>query len=116
MNRFLSAALCVLFVSSVCSTAATAAKKAPDLTKGQTVYEGGCVACHKAGLMGAPKLGDKAAWAPRIAQGNKVLVNNAINGFQGKVGKMLPKGGNASLTNDDVENAVAYMAKQGGSK
>ncbi|MEI6639234.1 MAG: cytochrome c5 family protein [Chlorobium sp.] len=112
MNRFLSAALCALFVSSVCATAATAATAAPDAAKGQAVYDASCVACHKAGLMGAPKLGEKAAWAPRIAQGNKVLVNNAVNGFKGKVGAMLPKGGNAKLTNAEVENAVAYMVKQ----
>jgi cytochrome c5 len=109
MSRFLSAALCALFVCSVCSTEASAA--APDAAKGQAVYDGTCATCHKTGLMGAPKLGDKAAWAPRIKKGNQVLVDNATKGFKGAVGVMPPKGGKATLSDGDIANAVAYMIK-----
>ncbi|MHB8534345.1 MAG: c-type cytochrome [Sulfuricaulis sp.] len=77
--------------------------------KGKTVYEGTCVACHGGGIAGAPKFGDKAAWAPRIALGIKTLHQQAIKGFQGKTGMMPPKGGNMSLSDADVMAAVDYM-------
>ena len=77
--------------------------------KGKTVYESTCIACHGAGVAGAPKFGDKAAWAPRIAQGMETLHNHAIHGFQGKSGMMPPKGGNMSLPDADVKAAVDYM-------
>jgi len=77
--------------------------------KGKTIYESTCVACHGAGVAGAPKFGDKAAWAPRIAQGMDTLHNHAIHGFQGKTGMMPPKGGNMSLSDADVKAAVDYM-------
>ncbi len=109
MSRFLSAALCALFVCSVCSTEASAT--APDAAKGQAVYDASCATCHKTGLMGAPKLGDKAAWAPRIKKGNKVLVDNATNGFKGAVGMMPAKGGKATLSDAEIANAVAFMIK-----
>jgi len=64
--------------------------------------------CHAAGVAGAPKLGDKAAWSARIAQGTSVLYVHAINGFQGKVGVMPPKGGSPA-SDADVKAAVDYM-------
>jgi cytochrome c5 len=76
---------------------------------GKKVYESACVACHGAGIAGAPKLGDKAAWADRIKQGQNVLYDHAIKGFQGKVGMMPPKGGSAA-SDDEVKAAVDYMA------
>jgi cytochrome c5 len=76
---------------------------------GKSVYDGLCMACHAAGVAGAPKLGDKAAWEPRIAQGNDLLYQHAIAGFTGKTGMMPPKGGNAALSDDDVKAAVDYM-------
>ncbi len=79
---------------------------------GKQVYEGLCVACHAAGVAGAPKFGDKAAWAPRIAQGMDTLYMHSINGFQGKTGVMPPKGGNPSLSDAEVKAAVDYMVKQ----
>jgi cytochrome c5 len=82
----------------------------PKLAAGKTVYDANCAACHEAGMMGAPKPGDKAAWAPRIAQGIAVMTKNSIAGFTGKVGMMPAKGGNASLTDEEVTNAVAFMA------
>lgn len=72
---------------------------------GKSVYNTVCAGCHGAGVLGAPKLGDKAAWAPRIAQGIATLNNHAINGIRA----MPPRGGAASLTDDEVKSAVEYM-------
>lgn len=65
--------------------------------------------CHGAGIAGAPKFGDKAAWAPRLAEGAATLYQHAIAGFQGKAGVMPPKGG-SSAPDADVKAAVDYMA------
>jgi cytochrome c5 len=75
---------------------------------GKALYSSACVACHGAGIAGAPKFGDKAVWAPRVAQGNNVLYDHAIKGFQGKNGVMPPKGG-SSAPDADVKSAVDYM-------
>lgn len=83
-----------------------------DTAKGKSVYEASCSACHAAGVAGAPKLGDKAAWEERIAQGIAVLEEHAIKGFQGKTGFMPPKGGAMHLSDADVKAAVAYMVGQ----
>lgn len=79
---------------------------------GKGTYNKACVACHGAGVAGAPKIGDKAAWAARIAQGNETLYTHAIKGFQGKKGFMPAKGGNASLADADVKAAVDHMVTQ----
>jgi cytochrome c5 len=76
---------------------------------GKTLYNQACAACHGAGIAGAPRFGDKAAWAPRLAQGDAVLYQHAIGGFQGKAGMMPPKGG-SSAPDADVKAAVDYMA------
>ena len=78
--------------------------------KGKKIYDVSCMACHAAGVAGAPKLGDKTNWGPRIAQGADTLHTHAIKGFQGKAGMMPPKGGNMSLKDEDVKAAVDYMA------
>jgi len=75
---------------------------------GKTLYEAACVACHGAGIAGAPKFGDKGAWAARIAQGNATLYEHAIKGFQGKAGMMPPKGG-STAPDADVKAAVDFM-------
>ena len=75
---------------------------------GKAVYDSSCVACHGAGVAGAPKLGDKAAWAPRLAQGIDALRQAAIKGKNA----MPPKGGNAALSDADVSAAVDFMAAQ----
>lgn len=74
---------------------------------GHVVYEKVCSACHAAGVAGAPKYGDKAAWAPRAKQGLATLVDHAVNGYKA----MPPKGGDASLTKQEVQNDVEYMLK-----
>ena len=81
---------------------------------GQQVFAQVCRTCHETGLAGAPKAGDKAAWAPRIAEGENTLVQHAIAGYQGKTGVMPPKGGNPDLTDDEVHRAVVYLADQAG--
>jgi cytochrome c5 len=81
---------------------------------GDAVYGQVCKTCHDAGLAGAPKIGDKNAWGPRIGQGQPSVIQHAINGFQGKTGVMPPKGGNADLTDTEVGRAVVYMVNQAG--
>lgn len=82
---------------------------AADLEKGKAVYGAACFVCHGTGAAGAPKLGDKALWAPRIAQGTDALNMNALRGK----GAMPPKGGRMDLSDADVTAAVAYMVSQG---
>lgn len=72
---------------------------------GATVFNTVCTACHTPGAAGAPKVGDKAAWGPRIAQGTETLYKNALNGK----GAMPPKGGSANLSDAEVKAAVDYM-------
>jgi cytochrome c5 len=72
---------------------------------GEEVVKAVCATCHQAGVAGAPKIGDKAAWAPRIKQGFDTLVQAAIKGK----GAMPPKGGTLSLSDADVKAAVDYM-------
>ncbi|MGJ9418482.1 c-type cytochrome [Massilia sp. CMS3.1] len=88
--------------------AAEAAPAVASADTGKALYNSACIACHGAGIAGAPKLADKANWAPRIQQGNPVLYEHAIKGFQGKAGVMPPKGG-ASAPDADVKAAVDFM-------
>ncbi|HTJ54432.1 MAG TPA: c-type cytochrome [Nitrosospira sp.] len=86
---------------------------APVATSGEgdkikTIYTSSCAACHGTGAAGAPKLGDKAAWAPRIKAGAESLYNSAIKGKNA----MPAKGGNASLSDSDVKAVVDYMVSQ----
>ena len=88
--------------------AAPAAAGKPDPAKGKLVYEANCVACHASGVAGAPKLGDKAAWDARVAQGYATLHSHALNGIRG----MPAKGGNPALTDDQIKAVVEYMVAQ----
>jgi cytochrome c5 len=76
---------------------------------GPQVYNAACLACHTAGVGGAPVIGDAAAWAPRIAQGADVLKQHAIEGFTGSTGFMPAKGGRMDLSDDEIAAAVDYM-------
>jgi cytochrome c551/c552 len=81
---------------------------------GEQVYQSLCKTCHEPGIAGAPKVGDKAAWALPIKRGYETLVQHAINGFQ-EAGKVMPpKGGNPDLTDVEVQRAVVYMANRSG--
>ena len=83
-----------------------------DLQEGEKVYREACATCHREGIAGAPKMGDKEAWQPRIAKGLPTLVKNSLDGYQGNQGVMPPKGGAKSLSNQQVASAVAYMVRQ----
>ena len=74
----------------------------------KSIYTASCAACHASGAAGAPKLGDKAAWAPRIKAGTEGLYDSALKGKNA----MPPKGGNASLSEADVKAVVDYMVSQ----
>jgi cytochrome c oxidase subunit 2 len=84
------------------------ASAAAEPADGKGVYDQICQACHAAGLAGAPRTGDKAAWAPRIARGEAVLMQNALKGIR----MMPPRGGNPGLSDQQVRAAVAYMVTQ----
>ena len=82
-------------------------------TDGKTIFDGVCTACHTVGVLGAPKLGSKEAWAPRIAEGINTLVEHAINGYHGPDGNtMPPKGNYPSLNDAQVKAAVSWMVDQ----
>lgn len=85
-----------------------AAAAGPDLAVGKSVYDNACFACHATGAAGAPKLGDKSLWAPRVAKGMDALYASSLNG----IGVMPPKGGRVDLSDADIKSAVAYMVEQ----
>ena len=79
---------------------------------GQQVYQASCVACHGTGIAGAPKVGDKGQWATRVAAGTEALYRNALVGTQSPAGVMPAKGGNPSLSDQEVKAAVDFMVAQ----
>jgi cytochrome c5 len=98
-------------IKPVASVEVAAADAGPHVDKsGEEVVKAVCSMCHAAGLMNAPKIGDKGQWAPRIAQGYDTLISHAINGIR----SMPARGGNATLTDGEIANAVANMANQAG--
>lgn len=92
-------------VAAPAAAPAATAAKGGDTGKGKAIFESTCVVCHGSGVAGAPKAGDKAAWAPRLKAGMDTLHADAIKGK----GAMPPKGGNPSLSDADVMAAVDYM-------
>lgn len=94
--------------SAPAAAPAPAETKAAAAVDGKAIYEKTCAVCHVAGVAGAPKTGDKAAWAPRIKQGMDALYASTIKGK----GAMPPKGGAAQLTDDQVKAAVEYLVGQ----
>ena len=94
------------------STTVIASIAADVSRQGQDVYKKACHACHGTGVAGAPKLGDKAAWSTRIAQGHDVLTQHVIKGYKGDTGYMPPKGGATYLSDEEVSAAVKYMTAE----
>jgi len=86
-----------------CGTAAAAVASGP--RSGEAVYNAACMACHATGAAGAPKTGDVAAWAPRIAQGEATLVKHAIDGIRA----MPPRGMCMDCSDDEIKASVKYM-------
>jgi cytochrome c5 len=80
---------------------------------GPALYDAVCRTCHATGLVGAPKFGDHAAWAPRIAKGKALLYEHAIKGFTGTTGAMPAKGGRTDLTDDLIKAGVDYLVSKG---
>ena len=114
--RGLVAMLLVASAVSACDGSAAPAPSQPGgladprLALGKQVWDGTCSGCHARGVAGAPVAGDVAAWMPRLARGRDVLYDHAINGFFGPgYTQMPPRGGNDSLSDDEVKAAVEYM-------
>ena len=97
--------------ASAAATTTTATATPVSADAGEKLFSSVCATCHTAGLMGAPKLGDKADWAPRIAQGKDTLYKHAIGGYQGKAGVMPAKGG-SQASDEEVKAAVDYMVSK----
>jgi cytochrome c5 len=97
-------------VAAAAPAAPAAAPAAAGGMSGEQVYNATCTVCHTAGVAGAPKVGDKAAWEPRMGQGLDALVNSSLKGK----GVMPPKGGNTSLSDAEVKSAVEFMLEKTG--
>lgn len=92
------------------AAAAPAAAALPagiDLALGEKIYNQACMACHRSGVAGAPKFGDKAAWAPYVATGMDTMIELAIKGK----GAMPPRGGLMNASDSDIASAVHYMVQ-----
>jgi cytochrome c5 len=85
---------------------------APAVASAKDTYNASCAMCHATGAAGAPKVGDKATWKPRIAQGIDTLVQHALKGFAGSSGVMPPKGGSMHLSDDQIAGIVEYMVSE----
>ncbi|MFN2308223.1 MAG: cytochrome c5 family protein [Gammaproteobacteria bacterium] len=91
--------------SAAAASTPAAAPTPAETSDGKRIYDASCMACHATGAAGAPKLGDQAAWGPRIAQGLDTLVDHSINGLRA----MPPRGACGSCSDADLQAAVEYM-------
>ncbi len=97
---------------------AASAKAAPaaaygGTTDGKVIFDKLCTTCHTNPATGAPQLGDKAEWAPRIAEGIPTLIDHALNGYTGPDGHHMPaKGGNPALTKEQIAATVKWIVSQ----
>jgi cytochrome c5 len=94
--------------SAIISAALLAFAGLASAADGQAIYQQSCQSCHAAGIAGAPKLGDKEAWAPRIATGMDAIMASVMNGKNA----MPPKGACMSCSDDDLKAAAQYMVDQ----
>lgn len=83
-----------------------------DHERGEAIYRETCAACHDTGLLNAPKIGDRKAWKPLIAEGQRMLTRTATKGIR----QMPPRGGNPALSDRDVALAVVYLVNESGGK
>lgn len=83
-----------------------------EVLSGPQVYNQACLACHGAGVGGAPVIGDASIWTERVAQGMDVLTDHVINGYTGSVGYMPPKGGRVDLSDEEIIAAMNYMIEE----
>jgi cytochrome c5 len=82
-------------------------------TDGKAIFDHLCTTCHSTGATGAPKISDKAAWAPRIKEGIATLIKHAEDGYHGPDGNFMPpRGGNPALSDAQVEATVKWMVSQ----
>jgi cytochrome c5 len=95
-------------VAAAPAPSAAAPAASGDSGKGKSIFDTTCMACHATGAAGAPKIGDKAAWAPRLKEGMPAVYGIAMKGK----GAMPPKGGNGTLSEADVKAAVDYMVSK----
>jgi cytochrome c5 len=100
----------VAAIALVLATAPQQAGAQGSERSGKDVVEAACAACHSTGANGAPKIGDKKAWAARASHGLTGLSQNALNGIR----KMPPHGGNLALSDTEVERAIVYMVNESG--
>lgn len=92
-----------------CAGGSASAAAASGPRSGEAVYNAACMACHATGAAGAPKVGDAGAWADRIANGIDALYASGINGVAGT--GMIPRGGCANCSDDEIIAAVDYMVE-----
>ena len=83
-----------------------------EVLSGPQVYNQACLACHGAGIGGAPRVGEAADWTDRIAQGAEILNQHALEGYTGPAGYMPPKGGRVDLSDEEIIAAVDYMVEE----
>ncbi|MDM8566480.1 c-type cytochrome [Candidatus Halobeggiatoa sp. HSG11] len=97
-----------IVTKSVAKPSVTLSSKSTNGPKsGKEVYTMSCITCHGEGVVGSPKIGDRTSWQPRIAKGESALVTSVINGLN----IMPPRGGNNSLTDEEIKLAVQFILK-----
>ena len=100
-----------LMAAAAIGAASSAVAQAPPTERtGEQIVKQQCASCHEKGLNGAPRIDDRAAWAPRMKQGLDAMVTSAINGH----GKMPARGGLVSVTDTELRSAIAYMFNPAG--
>ncbi len=98
----------VIFILVCANLALVGCSSGPDHTQGMNIVKSNCKVCHGQGINGAPIIGNKKMWGPRIEQGIDTLVSHAMNGY----GLMPAKGGNDALTETEIRLAIGYMMSQ----
>lgn len=106
VTRLIAVAVCCSLVPAAAQTASAQVRE----RGGKEVVEAVCAACHRTGVNGAPRIGDRDAWAQLTSKGLTGLTDGALKGIR----KMPPHGGNPDLTDTEIERAITYMVNQSG--